>query len=1008
MTSTPRPAPRPKPKGKRQRGALLPTLGILAGLVVLFLILARYWTEWLWFSQLGFSEVIRTEWVSRILLFVIAGALMGGAIWLNLFLAYRHRPMYVPVTTQHLELDRYREAFEPVRKLVFIAAPILAGVFAGSTISSQWKTVLVALNGESFGETDPEFGIDLSFYLFSLPFWRMLVAFGMTMLFFSAVAAVFTHYLYGGLQVAGPGRRISKAARVHLGVIAGVFTLLIAANYWLDRYSLLSKTGDRFDGAAYTDVNAVLPAKAILAIIGILVALLFFYTSARGTWRLPAIGVALMVVSAVVVGGIYPAVIQQVRVSPNAQQLEREYIQRNIDATRAAYGLDDIETIPYAARTTTEAGQLREDAESTASIRLLDPSLVSRTFRQLQQNKQYYQFPTMLSVDRYRFDDEIHDTLIAVRELDLDSGSERTWVNDHTVFTHGFGVVAAHGNTVSNGGRPSFFEHSIPSEGKIGDYEPRIYFSPKAPSYSVVGAPEGEGPWELDYPDDDAPNGMVLNTFDGDGGPDIGTLWHRALFAARMGSQEILFSERVTSDSQILYYRDPIERVSKVAPYLTLEGRAYPAVVDSDDGGPKRVVWIVDGYTTSEEYPYSAQEQLASAVEDSLTGTSQPGMGIVEATQPNNVNYIRNSVKAVVDAYDGSVDLYAWDEEDPVLKTWDNIFPTSLKPISEINGSLMSHLRYPEDMFKVQRELLTQYHVTDASSFYSGGDFWRTPEDPTATGTEKVKQPPYYMSLKMPEQEKASFSLTSSFILDTSDRNVLTGYLAVNAEPGDKDGEVDPDYGTMRLLELPRDQTAAGPGQVQNDFDTDAEAANELNILARGNSEVMQGNLLTLPVGEGLLYVQPVYVQASSGTQYPLLRRVLVSFGDTIGFAATLDEALDQVFGGDSGVTTPDAGQGTEEGEPEDEEEGGDASDRLARALVRANDAIKESNEAMTEGDWAAYGTAQEKLNKALEDAIKAEEEISGETIVEEDLDGELDEELDAGEDGAEVEPNEG
>ncbi|HLS01689.1 MAG TPA: UPF0182 family protein, partial [Beutenbergiaceae bacterium] len=773
MTSTPRPAaPRPQPRGKRPRGALIPTLTILAGIVVAFLVLARYWTEWLWFSQVGYTEVIRTEWLSRIILFVLAGALMGGAIWVNLFLAYRNRPMYVPVTTQHLELDRYREAFEPVRRLVFIAAPVLAGLFAGSTISSQWETVLLAFNGESFGEVDPEFGIDISFYIFSLPLLRMLVAFGMTLLFFSAVAAVFTHYLYGGLQVAGPGRRISRAARVHLGVLAGIFTLLIAANYWLDRYSILSQTGDRFDGASYTDINAVVPAKAILAIIGILVALLFFYTSARGTWRLPAIGVALMVVSAIVVGGIYPAVIQQVRVGPNAQQLESTYIKRNIDATRTAYGLDDIETIPYAARTTTEAGQLREDAESTASIRLLDPALVSRTFRQLQQNKQYYQFPTMLAVDRYRFDDDIHDTLIAVRELDLDSGSERTWVNDHTVFTHGFGVVAAFGNTVSDGGRPSFFEHSIPSEGEIGDYEPRIYFSPNAPSYSIVGAPEGEGPWELDYPDDSAPNGIVLNTFDGDGGPSISNVWDRALFAARMGSQEILFSERVTSESQILYHRDPLERVARVAPYLTLEGRAYPAVVNGKEGEPKRVVWIVDGYTTSDQYPYSAQEQLASAVRDSLTGTSQPGIGVVEATQPSNVNYIRNSVKAVVDAYDGSVDLYAWDEEDPILQAWDNVFPTSLKPVEEINGSLMSHLRYPEDMFKVQRELLTRYHVTDASSFYSGGDFWRTPDDPTDNSPQGVKQPPYYMSLKMPEQDKATFSLTSSFILDTEERNV--------------------------------------------------------------------------------------------------------------------------------------------------------------------------------------------------------------------------------------------
>ncbi|TDE97677.1 UPF0182 family protein [Occultella glacieicola] len=963
----------------------MPTLLVLVGVVVAFLILARFWTEWLWFDQVGYSEVIRTEWVTRALLFLAGGLVMGGAIWLNLFLAYRHRPMYVPTTQQQQDLDRYREAFEPLRRIAFIGGPILAGFFAGSAASTQWQTALLAVNGQDWGSADPQFGIDLSFYMFSLPFLRFVVSFLMTTTFFCAVAAVFTHYLYGALQPMGRGEKISRPARIHVAVLAAVFTLLIAINYWLDRYSLLSNDGERFSGASYTDINAVLPAKAILAGVAVFVAVLFIYTGVRGNWRLPAVGVSLMVVSAILVGGIYPAIIQGVRVGPNEQNLEAEYIQRNIEATRAAFGLTDVQVEPYSAETVATAGALREDAESTASIRLLDPQVVSPTFRQLQQNRQYYNFPETLSVDRYTIDGESRDTVIAVRDLDLEGSGQNNWVNDHTVFTHGFGVVAAYGNTTTSDGRPAFFEGGIPSTGDLGEYEPRIYFSPNSPEYSIVGAPEGTTPWELDYPDDSAPNGQVNYTFTGEGGPSIGNIWNQALYAARFGSEQILFSDRVTPESQILYNRDPLERVARVAPFLTLEGSTYPAVVDTDGDDTKEVVWVVDAYTTSNEYPYSARQELESAITDSLSESGE----VPVAALPEYINYIRNSVKAVVNAYDGSVTLYAWDPEDPILATWDAIFPGKIQPISEISGDLMSHMRYPEDMFKVQRELLARYHVTDAATFFSGGDFWRVPNDPASEG--EVAQPPYYLTMALPGQEQASFSLTSSFILNDDTRNVLTGFLAVNAESGNTPGEVAEDYGTLTLLELPRDQTVPGPGQVQNNFNSDTAAANELNILERGGSQVFRGNLLTLPVGGGMLYVQPVYVQSSTGTSFPLLRRVLVAFGDEIGFAQTLDQALDQVFEGDSGANAGDAdvdpapdegagsggGDGTGDGT---ETPDADAQQRLNDALAAAGTALADSDEALASGDWAAYGEAQTRLEEAIADAVAAEQELAGTT----------------------------
>ncbi|MFV0425918.1 MAG: UPF0182 family protein [Beutenbergiaceae bacterium] len=958
-----------RPASRGRRGALLPTLVVLAVVVVGFFIFANLWTEWLWFTQLGYNQVLGTQWLSMAGLFLIGGAVMAAVVWLNLWLAHRHRPAYVPTTSQQQDLDRYRTAFEPLRRIVFIAAPIVAGLFAGSAASAQWQSMLMAFNGEAFGTTDPIFGIDLSFYLFTLPFLRFVVSFLMMATFFGAVVALFTHYLYGGLQIAGRGQRITAAARIHIAVLAGLFVAFIAANYWLDRYSMLSGSGDLFDGAPYTDVNAVIPARAILAIIGVLVAVLFFYTGARGTWRLPAIGVALMVVSGVLAAGVYPAIIQGVRVGPNEQALEAEYLQYNIDATRLAYGLDGVQTQSYTAETETAAGQLRSDAESTASIRLLDPSIVSPTFRQLQQNRTFYTFPDQLSVDRYDIDGELQDTVVAVRELDM-TQVDRTWVNDHTVYTHGYGVVAAYGNRVNSDGRPTFFQSGIPTSGALGDYEPRIYFSPSAPDYSIVGAPEGTDPWELDYPDDDAPNGQQSYTYEGEGGPSVGNLWNQMLYAARFGSEQILFSDRVTSESQILFYRDPRERVSMVAPYLTLENRAYPAVVDTDGDGVREVVWIIDAYTTSDEYPYSEHQTVTDATNDALTNAE------TQLAVPDTLNYIRNSVKAVVDAYSGEVTLFAWDPEDPVLRTWQNVYPNTLRPISEIEGDLMSHLRYPEDLFKVQRELLTRYHVTDATTFYNRGDFWTVPDDPVES--TRGSQPPYYLTLQMPGQTEPSFSLSGNFII--SGREVLTAFLAVNSETGNEDGQVDPDYGTLRLLELPRDLTVPGPGQVQNNFNSDTAVADELNILGRGDSTVIRGNLLTLPVGGGLLYVQPVYVQSSTGTSLPLLRRVLVAFGDTVGFAATLDGALDQVFGGDSGADAGDAGV-----EPDDPGTGGssggdadDAQQRLDEALAAAATALADSEAALATGDWAAYGQAQDQLQSALEEAIAAETELFG------------------------------
>ena len=1003
---------RPGRPGPARPGPLAWTVFILmtAGLLIGFF--ARTWTEVLWFNQLGFARVLWTQWIAAGALFAVGFLLMFGATSWAMRSAYRAREIGMPYDEAARNLEAYRTAVEPLRRPLLWAVPAVLALFtSGWYLAPHWQEVLLAFNSQSFGVSDPEFGHDVSFYVFILPALTTVVGFLSKVVVLSGLSSAAVHYLYGGISVAR-SPHFTRTARTHLALFLAVYALLRGARYWLSRYEALYASGIKFDGAGYTAVHASIPADAILAAISVVIAVLFLLSVRSNSWLLPVTGVVVMVVSALIVGTGYPLVIQRFVVEPNAQRQEAQYIDRNIQATLAAYGLGDIETTAYDAVTTAQAGQLKEDAESTTSIRLLDPSLVSPTFRQLQQNKQYYSFASSLNVDRYSVDGVSRDTVIAVRELNLDGldAGQRTWINEHTVYTHGYGVVTAHGNTVASGGYPSFWEGGIPSSGDLGEYEPRIYFGRSSPSYSIVGGDDGGHPRELDYPDDASDSGQVNTTFAGDGGPDVSNPWNRLLYAVRFQEMNILFSAEVRDGSQILYDRDPAGRVRKVAPWLTLDGNPYPAVVDHDDdpSTPKRVVWIIDGYTTTNSYPYSQHESLASAM------ASAEGDAYLLGA-PEESNYVRNSVKAVVDAYDGSVTLYEWDEQDPVLSAWESVFPGSVTPLSEMSADLMAHMRYPEDLFKVQRTIMASYHVTDADEFYSGGDFWKVPDDPT---TEKEgPQEPYYLTLQMPDQESASFSLSSVYIIGgNTDRNVLTGFIAVDSETSSgKPGVRNPDFGRIRLLELPRSSNVAGPGQVQNNFDSDAAVSQVLNLLSQQGSEVIKGNLLTLPVGGGLLYVQPVYVQSSSDTKYPLLRKVLVYFGDQVGFADTLSEALDQVFGGDSGATTgeevvdgdaaaandtsdtvddgsggtaaPTPTQGSAEPEPAAPTAtaaptgtgSGDPRADLDAALADAQTAMSDADAARASGDWAAYGQAQERLSDAINRAVAAQRQINGE-----------------------------
>ncbi|MGC3021543.1 MULTISPECIES: UPF0182 family protein [unclassified Brevibacterium] len=981
MSSSSSPTSARMPANRPRRSPLLLTLVSVAILLIAFIAFTQVYTEVLWFRQIEAAQVFRTMWVTRGLAFIGGFILMAVPVWLSLHLAYRNRPVYAPTTPRQENLDRYREAIEPLRKVATIAIPAVVGALAGITASANWNTILEWINSTSFGSTDPQFGLDNSFFVFVLPGLRLIGnQLGMVLLL-SLIAALVAHYLFGGIR---PGEQkgviLTKTAQWQLGITVALLVIVQAGRLWLARYDRLTATGGVVPGVTYVDDRAALPAMAIVAIAAVLVALLFVYTAWKGNWRISIIATLTLIV----LGGVsiiaYPAMIQQFQVNPSQQSLESKYIQHNIDATRDAFDFDDIEVTPYEPSTSGKKGALRKDAETAASIRLLDPNLVSDTFRQLQQVRPYYSFVQKLDVDRYDIDGDMRDTVIAVRELAPSSVNNQSWFNRAIVYTHGFGVVAANGNQRNSDGEPTFMESDIPPKGEFPEYEPRIYFGESSPDYSIVGAPKGATPRELDYPSDEKGGaGQVNNTFTGDGGPSVGGVFNRLAYALKFQDEQILLSDALNEKSQILYERHPRERVEKLAPFLKIDGDPYPAVVDG------KIKWILDGYTTAEDYPYSTPQPLQQATEDSTTATAPNAV----ATLPDDeVNYIRNSVKITVDAYDGSVDMYQWDKDDPVLKTWMKVFPGLIKSSSEMSGDLMSHVRYPEDMFKVQRDLLAKYHVSTASEFYTGQDFWTLPTDPTKKASSGLTQPPFYMTLQMPGQESPSFSLTSSYIPARSSegqsRNNLTGFLSADADAGSKKGETAEGYGKLRLLQLPRNTTVPGPGQAQNNFNTAPDVQRSLNLLRQGESEVENGNLLTLPIGGGLLYVQPVYVRSAGETSYPLLQHVLVAFGEDIGFAPTLDEALDQVFGGDSGATAGDAGtEESEEGQSgsssgsDDDSKPASPDKALNDALQQAKKAMEDSDAALKKGDFEEYGKAQDRLKNAIEDAVAADPSIA-------------------------------
>ena len=936
-----------------RRSAILPTLVIAAVLVVLFAIFTSVWTDRLWYRSFSFGPVFDKMLLTRSGLFLSFGLIMAASVAASAAVAYRLRPALRTGPASSPLLERYRELLDSRFVWVVGILAVIIGLFAGGAASRQIFTFLAWRNSTPFGVTDPKFGLDISFFVFAYPWWRFALSFLTAVLVLSAIAAALVHYVMGGLRLSGSRRGGTPAAQAQLSILIGIALLLRGVSYWFDRYGLEIQDHPLLTGINYTADNATVTAKTILAIIAAICAVIFFVNAVLRRWVIPTIALILMVLSGIVLGVVYPGAVQYFSVRPNEAVKERPYIARNIEATRAAYGVDKVEVTPYSAKTTATAGQLQSDAEALPGIRLIDPSVVGQAYEQLQQVRGYYAFPDTLDVDRYTVNGAETDTVVGVREMNLAGVPAQNWNNLKTVYTHGYGLVAAYGNRRQSGGEPDWIVKDIPPTGDLPEAEPRIYFGESTTmGYSIVGAPADTPPIELDTPGGGEGGNQQNNTYDGSGGVRIGSLWHRLLYAAKFADVNILLSNRVNSESKIIYDRTPRERVMKAAPWLKVDGDAYPAVV----GG--RIVWVVDGYTTSNSYPSSKREDLRTVTSDSLTAT--PG-GTVVAQAADNVNYMRNSVKAVVDAYDGTVQLYQWDTEDPVLQTWEKAFPGVVQPKGAIPTELKDHLRYPQDLYKVQRDILARYHVTDPETWYQTSAQWEVPNDPVKASAQ-AKESPFYLSVKWPGDKSALFSLTSAYV--PKGRQNLAAYMAVNADASS------PDYGRLRILTMSDTSQIDGPGQSFNAMQTNEAVATRLRSFNQtGTATASFGNLLTLPVGGGLLYVTPVYTQRATGSgAYPALTFVVVRFGQSVGIGDTLQQALDQVFKGDSGAST---GEDQPE-QPTQPNTSAPNSSAATQALSEAQSSFEAADKALAAGDLGTYQDRIKDAQAATEKALRA------------------------------------
>src|SRR5262244_1921488 len=886
---------------------LLLVLGVLAQIVPLY-------TDWLWFVEVGYSEVFVKTLSLRGSLF--AALAIGVLVFLYANLTFAARtaaPDVIWELEDQLGLPS-RVIIEPLIRRFLPIVLLLIAVASGMRATVHWETVLGYMNATQFGVADPLFGYDLMFFVFTLPLWRLVHGWALTLVIATIVLTLAIYVLQRSLVLTSRGPRLAAGARTHLLVLGAVALALKAIGFWLDRFELVFSPRGIVFGAAYTDIYASLPVLGALAVFAALCAVACLAQIARSGLRLVAGGLIALALVWVVGLGIYPALLQRFRVTPNELAAERPFIQHNIRMTRQAYGLDRVEEKEFPADESLDARSLERNAPTIKNIRLWDHRPLLRTFAQLQEIRTYYRFVDVDN-DRYTINGEYRQLMLSARELSYQNLQTRagSWINEHLTFTHGYGVVVGPVNRITPEGLPELWVKDIPPprEGFTRVTRPEIYFGEISNDYVLVRTRSQE----LDYPAGDQ---NVYATYVGRGGVPLVSWLRKLVFAARFGEIKLLLSNDLTSESRLMMYRTVGERVRTIAPFFQYDRDPY--IVVTDDG---RLQWMLDGYTTTDRYPYSDPVR---------------GLG----------NYIRNSVKVVIDAYHGTVSFYVADATDPIVRVYARAFPGLLKPLGEMPADLQRHIRYPEDFFTIQARKYATYHMLDPQVFYNKEDLWAVPRR-TVEGRDREMEP-YYTIMRLPGEAREEFILLTLF--NPARRDNMTAWLAARSDPGH--------YGRLIAYNFPKQKLVYGPRQIDARIDQDPVISQQLSLWNQRGSTVIRGSLLAIPIDQSLIYVQPLYLAASEQGALPELRRVIVAYGNQIAMEPTLEQSLARIFGGRAlpapAATAAPAGPGAAR----------PALPSVGTAAQRALEIYNRAQEALRRGDWAEYGAQQKRLEDAL------------------------------------------
>ena len=926
------------PAGRRRfgrlgrRGLIIAVAAVIVALIILGLA-ATFYTDLLWFREVRYTNVFWTQIRVKVVLGVVFGAIFAAALLINLWVVQKVTSPHRLFTLKDQVLERYRATLRPYVRWAVVGAALLFGLFAGSGATSQWRSWLLFRHGTKFGSTDPVFHKDLGFYVFHLPFYRFVFAWTFSTLLVVIIITAVAHYFMGGIRFDQRGGRATPQVKVHLSVLLALIVLLKAWGYRLDQYGLVLSPRGVVTGASYTDIHAHLPALRLLVIMAILVSVIILVNIRFRGWILPVAGIGLLFLISILAGGLYPAAVQRLRVTPAERVKEQPYIQRNIEATRAAFGIDNqhvtVSSFQGASDITPQIVSANPD--TVQNIRLWSPEVLGQTMGQLQKIRQYYEFNDV-DVDRYTINGKVRQVMVAPREISQANipAASKTWQNTHLTYTHGYGVVASLVNTVTAQGVPDFIIQDTPpsvSPGAPSSADWRIYFGESAETpYTVVKTQLQE----LDYPSEQSSSGFVSNSYDGNGGIQLSGL-RRLAFAWRFRDANLLLSSSINGQSRILFRRDVQDRIQQVAPFLQLDHDPYMVIT------PTGLQWIQDAYTVTDMYPYSQRIDLGAIT----------GAGHLSGT----ANYIRNSVKVAVDAVNGTITLYVADPTDPIIQTWEKIFPQNFKQLSDAPAWLQEHVRYPEDLFTVQASQYQLYHMTNAISFYTREDAWSLPKDPSSQQGGNL--PAFYMLMKPPGAKSLEYLLMLPFT--PNNRENMTAWFAAGSDYVAQGG-VGTDYGQLLTYQLPKNVNILGPTQVEAQIKQDPDFSRQQTLLGTVGSSLIFGNMLTVPIGNSLLYVQPIYLAASS-SQIPELKFVLAVQGSNVGLGTDLRTALSNLLGTappPSVVPPPTTGK--------------TAADFIAEALAD----YQASQAALKNGDFATYGREQAAMATALANAAKA------------------------------------